>query len=273
MSVESNLRKMIPAHLFPGNVGNQNKVIWPFHFTVEFDFGANPVWSAATRLSKFFQVTQDAGFLLTGVSRNNDNFNSGGELAPLGLDIRDRQSSRQFNNSPIPIQSIGRASKYTRIHEPLWINPAAFVDVTITSLVNAATAINTSPGSKLSLTFFGYRMRTQNGTQGSGMVAKGGVAGFDHLGALRPPNVGNQGSVMWPYFFTAGLPTASPDPIALVLPGSGIDASFTVSQEAAFIVTHWQKTVYLRTGAGPFTYTALDPSKHCLLYTSPSPRD
>lgn len=262
MSVESQLRSKIPAHMFPGNVGNQNKVIWPFHFTVEFDFGANAVWSSATRLTKFFQVTQDAGFLLTGIARSHDGFNAGNELAPLGIDIRDRQSARQFNNAPIPLQAIGRHSKYTRIHEPLWINPAAFVDVTITSLLNTPTAASVAPSGKMWLTFFGYRMRNPQGTAGAGVMAKGqgGVAGFDHLGALRPPNIGKEGSIMWPYFFACGLPTATPDPIAVVNPGQGVDASFTVSQEAAFIATHWQKVVYLRTGAGPYTYTALDPT-------------
>lgn len=260
MTVRDELLSKIPRHMMPGNVGDTNKVIWPFHFTVEFDFGANPVWSSATRATKFFQVTQDAGFLLCGVARTSSSFDAGSELAPLGLDIRDRQSARQFNNSPIPIQMIGRSSKYTQFHEPLWINPSAFVDVTLSSLLNTATIANTSASAKITLTFFGYRMRSGGKTEMGTTVGKGQtIKGFDHLGALRPPNVGAQGSVMWPYFFTAGLPTASPDPIAVVNPGQGLDVSFTVSQEAAFIVTSWMQTTYLRTGAAPYAYTALDP--------------
>lgn len=262
MNLDDELAKKLPAHMMPGNVGLNDKVTWPFNFTVNFDFGANPVWSSSSSKQSFFQVTQDAGFLLCGISRDSSKFDSAGTLAPLGLDIRDRQSARQFNNSPIPLQMIGRSSKYTQFHEPLWINPSAFVDITVSSLLNTQTAVNTSTESKLSLNFFGYRMRTAKGANALGTtVGKGQtVQGFDHLGALRPANVGSQGSIMWPYFFTTGLPTATPDPIAILQPGGAVDTSFTVSQEAAFIVTSWIATVYERTGAGPYTYTALDPT-------------
>lgn len=263
MSVLSDLQSKIPKHMMPGNVGQNSQVVWPFHFVVEFDLGANPIFSAATRLQKFFQVTQDAGFLLCGISRSSSGFDAGSELAFLGMDLRDRQSSRQFNSTPIPIQAIGRSSKYTRFFDPQWINPGAYVDVTLTSLVNTATLANTSSGginSKITLTFYGYRMRNPQGINQLGTtVSEGTIKGFDHLGSLRPPNVGNQQAVMWPYFFTTTIQTPGADQIPVIVPGQGLDTSFSVSQEAAFIATHWILTNYLRTGAGPYQYTALDP--------------
>jgi hypothetical protein len=234
-------------------------VQWPFQFTVDFDMGANPVWSTSINLQKFFQVTQEAGFLLIGVSRNHTTYNSASELAPLALDIRDRQSSRQLNGSPIPLQMLGRSSKYTQFHEPLWINPAAYVDLTITSLAPNTTGVNSSAESKFSLTFWGYRMRNPAGVNMMGTsVGKGGaVHGFDHLGALRPANVGTEGTVMWPYFY---ITTLGPQQYPVVAPGSGLDTYFSVSQEAAFLITHMMSVVYERSGTGPnYMWTALDP--------------
>jgi len=73
------------------------------------------------------------------------------------------------------------------------------------------------------------------------------------LGAMYPGNVGDINRVVWPFFFTFNAP--------VLAPSTASQASFTVSQEAAFIWMSFSKVVFLRTGAGPnFTYTAIDPN-------------
>lgn len=258
MQVADQLKaKGIPPHMMPGNVGENKKVHWPFMFNVEFDLGADPVFSAASRQQKFFQVTQEAGFLLCGISRAHNVTGSGGNLAPLGIEIRDRQSARQLNNAPIPIQTIGKHSRYLPIHEPFWIPPNAYVDITLSYLGDTATDVNSTGGenSRVSLTFWGYRMRDpRTGLGGTNVSKAAALAGFEHLGSLRPANIGSQGSVLWPYVFTFGL---QPFQIPEAVPGQSLDTYFTVSQEAAFLCTHMMFTAFNVTGV-PKTYTAFD---------------
>lgn len=73
------------------------------------------------------------------------------------------------------------------------------------------------------------------------------------LGNMMPGNVGDINKVVWPFFFTMNAPILSP--------ATTSQASFTVSQEAAFIWMSFSKVVFLRTGAGPnYDYTAIDPN-------------
>lgn len=73
------------------------------------------------------------------------------------------------------------------------------------------------------------------------------------LGGLYPGNVGDINKVVWPFWFTFNAP--------VLTTGTSSTASFTVSQEAAFIWMSFSKVVFLRTGAGPaYTYTAIDPN-------------
>jgi hypothetical protein len=67
---------------------------------------------------------------------------------------------------------------------------------------------------------------------------------------LRPGNAGDINNVIWP-----GIFTFSPVEVA---PNTTVQSSFVVNAEASFIVTHLSKVVFLKTGAGPFTYTAID---------------
>ena len=70
---------------------------------------------------------------------------------------------------------------------------------------------------------------------------------------LRPGNLGDLNSVIWPFFFTFSAPELEPGRSSISLT--------TVTQEAAFIWTSYTKAVYLRSGAGPYDYTYIDPSQ------------
>lgn len=73
-------------------------------------------------------------------------------------------------------------------------------------------------------------------------------------------NIGNINNVIWPFWFTFNS--------APLQPNNGTNATFTVTQEAAFVMMAYTKVVFIRTGTGvigdPYIYTAinaLDPNE------------
>lgn len=136
----SNLSKVLPSHLIPTNVGSIKHVLVPYWYEVEFDLGADPTYGPSFRREANFQVTQESAFLLTHISRS---FNDGGQAgfgAPLSIDIRDNQSTRQFNDISIAIQNIGYKSEPTKLEVPLLLQPNASVRITLSSWLDADQA-------------------------------------------------------------------------------------------------------------------------------------
>lgn len=83
------------------------------------------------------------------------------------------------------------------------------------------------------------------------------------LGPLMAPgNVGDLNSVIWPYYFTTETPDSS------LAPNQTFQTGFSVTQEAAFIMMSFTKTVYLDT-AGQWGYLDenLNPSAPGLQFT------
>ncbi len=73
------------------------------------------------------------------------------------------------------------------------------------------------------------------------------------LGSLMPGNVGDINKIVWPFWFSFNAPELAPNVSS--------QASFSVSQEAAFIWMSFTKVVFKRTGGGPnYDYTAIDAS-------------
>ncbi len=93
------------------------------------------------------------------------------------------------------------------------------------------------------------RQMAQKLAQKSG--AKGLEQKFDHgiLSGFRPGNIGDINQVIWPFSFVF----SSQD----VNPGSSVINSFSVTQEAGFIMRSMTKQVYLKDGFGFYTY--IDP--------------
>ena len=160
MDLKQNLQGKLPPYLMPGNVGSYNKVSWPFWSTVDFNLGTNPTLDTTTRLTSSFQVSQESALILMAITRKSFSYGLAGERGPLQFDIRDRQSSRQFNDRPIPLQNIGKRGKPTILPTPLLVMPNAFIDVTLTTWATAAVA--TVGSGRHLLTFFGYRIRTED---------------------------------------------------------------------------------------------------------------
>jgi hypothetical protein len=136
----SNLSKVLPSHLVPTNVGSIKHTLVPYWYEVSFNLGADPTYGPSFRREESFQVTQESAFLLTTISRSFNDGNGAGFGAPLQIDIRDNQSTRQFNDEPISIQNIGYKSEPTELAVPLLLQPNASVRITLSSWLDADQA-------------------------------------------------------------------------------------------------------------------------------------
>jgi hypothetical protein len=157
----NNLSKVLPSHLVPTNVGSLKHVLSPYWYEVSFDdIGTDPTYGPNFRNEKNFQVTQESAFLLCTISRA---FRSGGDSgfgAPLQVDIRDNQSTRQFNDEPIAIQNIGYKSDPTELHTPLLLMPNASVRITLSSWLPVDQATTGDGYQEISLG--GYRVPVED---------------------------------------------------------------------------------------------------------------
>lgn len=153
----------LPGFMMPGNVGGINEVTWPFYFQANVDFGDDPTINDSTFARSFFQVDQEAAFLLMSIGRSHST-NAAGQSAtfnaPLQVELIDRQSSRRFSDKPIPLQMFGYDSLPSVLPTPMYIQPNAFLDVVVNGI---PTTDQDFTGSGLfQLTFFGFRIRTED---------------------------------------------------------------------------------------------------------------
>jgi hypothetical protein len=100
-----NIKRSVPSRLMPGNVGDINRVVWPFWFT----FTA-PELAPAQTATGSFSVTQEASFIFMAFSKvvfkkvagiytaidPDQEDTAVGEANGLSFQFRDGQSSRVF---------------------------------------------------------------------------------------------------------------------------------------------------------------------------------
>lgn len=157
--LKDQLNETLPSYMIPSNVGGIDSVQWPFLFSIDFDLGTDPAFNFSLRQTRSFQVTQEAGFLIMSISHYALN-SSENRYAPLELDIIDRQSSRRFMNSAIPVQTLGYLGLATVLPTPMLVMPNAGLDLTLSSMIN--TGVTYTGQIKHQFTFFGYRVRIDN---------------------------------------------------------------------------------------------------------------
>lgn len=159
-NLKKNLLDILPPHLVPQNVGNINQVAWPFYQNFNFDMGTAPTINKDTRMTNTFQVTQEAAFLFMAISRYCSVYDGAGSLAPLQVELRDNQSARMFNSSPIPIQQIGKQGLPTILPTPMLLMPNAQFEMTLSSwLTGDDEVVGEDLQYKHQFTLFGYKMR------------------------------------------------------------------------------------------------------------------
>lgn len=163
MSLKSNLKSALPNYLAPGNVGDINRVIWPFYFTTDrvevapqsnvrssfvVTLEASYVWMSYTK-TVFVKNTEDNSQSYLDPD-NFDNFASG-----LKFFIRDPQSQRQFFNRPIDIDHVGNPRWPSALPAPQMILPRSTIEVTYVNETEDTIYIP-------QITFYGYRIRMEN---------------------------------------------------------------------------------------------------------------
>lgn len=157
-SLREHLEQILPPDLIPANVGNIDSVAWPFWYQFDFDFGTNPTLANTLRQTQSVQVTQEAGFLMLGISRDSEETSLAGNLGPWTIEsIRDRQSSRQFNDRPVNFQNIGTKSNLTVFPTPMLFFPNAFIDLTMGCFQPTPNPVIGEAVHQISI--FGYRVR------------------------------------------------------------------------------------------------------------------
>jgi len=166
MGLYEELKAKLPASLMPGNVGTVDSVTWDYTFPITFDLGTDPIIGPGFIKTAFFQVQQEAAFILKNVSWSANTQDA--YLAPLTIELRDRQSSRFFQNTPIPVQAYGDRYLPTQLDSPLYISPNAFVDVTMRTWIPENVTL--SGPISYTFSFRGIRIRVKDAADMLGNV-------------------------------------------------------------------------------------------------------
>lgn len=165
--LERNMHRNLGPTLSPGNLGDIDKIIWPFFFSTEIP-------SEAIAQNESFQtgfsVTQEAAFVLMSFTKavyiktdeneyeylDPNNSVEEYNLAPgLTFSLRDGSSSRQLYNMPIEMGHYGNPRFPTVLPRPIMFLPNHNVQIAFN---------NSHPSNEYLpvITCFGYRIRTED---------------------------------------------------------------------------------------------------------------
>jgi hypothetical protein len=163
--LDANLRAALPSTMRPGNVGDINKVIWPFWFTF------TPVELAPGRtLQSSLTITQEAAFVWMSLAKvvfnktagptytyvDPDNFTSGtGSTPGLFFSLRDSSSSRTFQSGPQPVDTVGPPDEPTVLPTPVLFLPTSNIEAIFSNQHATKTYVGL-------ITLFGYRVRLED---------------------------------------------------------------------------------------------------------------
>lgn len=162
-TLQYNLEKGLDNALMPGNVGDINRVIWPFWFTSE-KVTLGPNQSANANVT----VTQEAAFVLMSYTKaifkeenggagqyqyiDPEQPNAGGKANGLTFTIRDSQSSRSFMNKGFDVNQAGYWKKPTALITPVLFLPNSNIEIIWQNN-------NQNDTYRPFITMFGYRLR------------------------------------------------------------------------------------------------------------------
>jgi hypothetical protein len=164
--LEKNLARTF-GPMAPGNLGDINKVIWPFWFTT--DTPTTPI-AANETFQTSFSITQEAAFIMMSFTKAvyradlgnwqyldpNDPTDVYGKAPGLVFTLRDGSSSRQFFNSiAIPAGAYGNPRFPSKLPRPIMFLPNQVVEVSFFNNDPVASYVPL-------LTAFGYRMRIED---------------------------------------------------------------------------------------------------------------
>ena len=164
--LEYNLKAVLPKQLVPSNVGSYKEILWPYWLNFEFDYdvAGDSVFTSAGIKEVTKQISQEAGFIVISAFRDYQTAGQAGRGAPLQVTIKDRQSTRQFNDNPIQIQHIGEKGEGTKFPTPYVFMPNARITLEISSILGADYTV-VGESSKQRISLFGYRIRTEDASK------------------------------------------------------------------------------------------------------------
>lgn len=168
--VRDNLKQVLPDYLMPGNIGDVNKICWPFWFTNRTPELPAAAGGQNSQGKATVTITAEAAFIVTAITKavfihdeETDTWSyvdaeqSGQEpLTPgLSMALIDAQSSRNFMSKPINFDHIGSASFPSELPTPLLFLPNSIIE---TQLFNSNETNSYIPW----ITFLGVRCRIED---------------------------------------------------------------------------------------------------------------
>lgn len=157
------LSQVIPRYLQPMNIGKIDGVMWDYIFPLELDWGIDPLYTTQNTRENFIQNDQEAAFLLMGISRTYEDIGVAGKNAPIGLTIRDRSSTYQFNDEPIPLHVIGEKGQFYMFDTPILVHPNAKIQIEGKPYIDMADVVVGS--GKHEFVLIGMKARDINNTK------------------------------------------------------------------------------------------------------------
>lgn len=153
------LKKILPKKYLPGNAGQLSNLQWPNFLPIpRFDLGTDPILNPGFNPApQGVEVGQEAAFIVMAIAWFAWSEDTAGQKAPLSVTIRSRQSSRQFNDNPIPIQLIGDHSRPLILPVPLPVQPMNYIDVYLSTWLQAPMQLTGS--GKHEFVLFGQRVK------------------------------------------------------------------------------------------------------------------
>ncbi len=173
MDLRDELLAKLPPELMAGNVGKISEVRWNYDFPITFTIPVGgTTFSSAFRKSASFQVPQEGAFILTNIAVNYSPLAGTTvtpENAPLLVEIRDRQSSRQLMSNPMPIQAFGNGKYPTKLPANMIFMPSAFVELNLSSFADGTVDYTSSTG-YINVVLYGVRIRIKDAKDVLGTV-------------------------------------------------------------------------------------------------------
>lgn len=161
-AVRSSMMAGLPIDIVPLNIGNIEKAAWNYWFPVNFLFSGVTEINQNLRQTSYFQVDQEAAFIMTHVSYN---FRDSDQYTAWNISFTDRQSQRQLQNNPVPITSFGQRGLQTKLTTPYLLMPNAQFEVTLQSTQFGTFTPVAPVDIALQMTFHGIRMRVDDASE------------------------------------------------------------------------------------------------------------
>ena len=168
--VRDNLQSVLPGYMMPGNIGDVNKVCWPFWFTNNTPELPAASGGAASQGKATVTITQEAAFIMTSFTKavfihdliggtfsyvDADQVGQIPLTPGLSMALIDSQSSRNFMIRPLNLDNVGCAKFPTELPTPLMFLPNSIIE---TQLFNSNPDVAYVPW----ITFFGVRCRIED---------------------------------------------------------------------------------------------------------------